>query len=144
MSEWPAATRADHLRFCRLEKWAEVRNARGRTGSHHLTLQLELADGRTLRTRISHPAADRSETYGPSMWRHILVDQLDVSEDEFWNFLNTRTPPMRSMAPVVSANAIPAELVHLLRTRAHLSHSQIAAMTKSEAVEAMRRIWTDE
>ena len=51
----PAPTRADHRRFCAVEGWRVVRDATGRKARHHVTLELELEDGRTLRTRISHP-----------------------------------------------------------------------------------------
>ena len=79
---WPQPDRENHDRFCRAEKWERVRDARGRTGTHHVTYELTLHDGRILRTRISHPV-DRT-AYGAAMWRHILRDQLDVTEDEFW------------------------------------------------------------
>lgn len=39
-------------------------------------------DGRVLRTRVSHPV-DRTD-YGKSLWSHILRDQLEVSEAQFW------------------------------------------------------------
>ncbi|BCB87816.1 hypothetical protein [Phytohabitans suffuscus] len=48
----------------------------------HVTYELTLSDGRVLRTRVSHPV-DRT-TYGPSIWSHILRDQLDVTNAVFW------------------------------------------------------------
>jgi hypothetical protein len=76
VSDWPTPARADHAKFCENEGWRVVRDARGRTGTHHLTYELDLPDGRTLRTRVSHPP-DRTD-YGPSIWSHILRDQLAV------------------------------------------------------------------
>src|SRR4051794_37351203 len=78
----PQPTRDHHDRFCRIEGWRQVRNARGGTGTHHVTYELDLPDGRILRTRISHPV-DRS-TYGPAIWNHVLRDQLQVDEATFW------------------------------------------------------------
>jgi hypothetical protein len=50
-----------------------------RTGTHHVTYELDLPDGRILRTRISHPPG--RTTYGPSsLWAHVPRDQLQVSE----------------------------------------------------------------
>lgn len=71
---WPAPTRADHDAFCRLEGWTPVRDALGRTGTHHITYELRLPDGQVLRTRVSHPP--NRQTYGARLWAHILRDQL--------------------------------------------------------------------
>lgn len=75
---WPQLTRKDHETFCQVEEWRRVRDARGRTGTHHVTYELDLIDGRILRTRISHPV-DRG-SYGRSMWKRILRDQLEIDE----------------------------------------------------------------
>ncbi|MFV2087505.1 hypothetical protein [Micromonospora sp. LOL_021] len=62
---WPQPVRQAHEKFCQHEQWTRVRDARGRTGTHHVTFELGLADGRILRTRLSHPV-DRS-VYGRSL-----------------------------------------------------------------------------
>ena len=51
-----AASRREHRRFCEIEGWAEVLNARGKPTEHHITYELALGDGRVYRTRISRPA----------------------------------------------------------------------------------------
>src|SRR5256885_17060814 len=93
MTSWPPPTRKDHETFCEVEEWRRVRDARGRPGTHHVTYELDLVDGRILRTRISHPV-DRSG-YGPSMWKHILRDQLDVDEPSFWACVQDGVKPDR-------------------------------------------------
>src|SRR4051794_41203434 len=60
------ATRDDHQRFCAVEGWVQVRNARGKPVRHHETYELSLFDGRILRTRISRPV--NRTTYGPAMF----------------------------------------------------------------------------
>jgi hypothetical protein len=135
---WPQPTREAHEKFCRVEQWTRVRDARGRTGTHHVTFELALADGRVLRTRISHPP-DRT-TYGPSMWSHILRDQLDVTEDEFWSCVHDGRTPGRGTRDL-PAEALPAELVHLLLNRVGLAETDVAAMTKDEAVARLNRYW---
>jgi hypothetical protein len=40
------------------------------------------------------------------------------------------------------AEALPADLVHLLITRARLSEADVAAMSKDEAIARMQRYWT--
>lgn len=136
---WPAPTRSDHEAFCATEGWEQVRDAQGRTGTHHLTYELRLHDGRILRTRISHPP-DRS-TYGKSIWAHILRDQLDISEAEFWACVQDKVKPDRG-EPRVPAEALPAELVHLLITQIGLSNAEISKMSKADAIKRMQEHWS--
>lgn len=135
---WPQPTRQVHEKFCLVEGWTSVRSARGRTGTHHITYELGLRDGRVLRTRISHPV-DRT-TYGPSIWGHILRDQLQVTDVEFWRCVQQGIRPDRG-APEAPAEALPAELVHLLINRVGLDEATVAAMTKDEAIARLTRYW---
>jgi hypothetical protein len=137
---WPQPDRENHDRFCRNEGWKRVRDARGRTGTHHVTYELTLHDGRILRTRISHPV-DRT-VYGATMWRHILRDQLDVTEGEFWDCAQQGDLPDRG-APAPPREALPADLVYLLVHRVGLGEEAIAEMTKDEAVARLQRYWMD-
>jgi hypothetical protein len=136
---WPEPTRKDHDTFCRVEGWRLVRDARGRTGTHHITYELDLPDGRTLRTRVSHPP-DRSG-YGPSLFKHILRDQLDVDEGEFGACVRDGSKPDRGL-PAISQAALPAEVVHLLISRVGLQESEVAAMSRDEAIARLQRFWT--
>jgi hypothetical protein len=136
---WPAPTRSDHETFCTTEGWELVRNSRGKTGTHHLTYELHLHDGRILRTRISHPP-DRT-TYGNSIWSHILRDQLAVSEAEFWACVRNDVKPDRG-EPRVPEEALPADLVHLLITRLGLSDAEIGEMSRAEAIARMQEHWS--
>lgn len=137
--DWPQPTRAAHQRFCEREGWRPVRDARGRTGTHHITYELDLPDGRTLRTRVSHPP-DRS-TYGASLWAHILRDQLDVTEAEFWACVEEGETPDRG-TPTVPAGALPAEMVHLLITRVGLAEAEVAGLTKEQAAKRLNEFWS--
>jgi hypothetical protein len=137
---WPQPTRKDHHLFCQVERWRQVRDARGRTGTHHVTFELDLLDGRTLRTRISHPP-DRTD-YGPKLWRHILRDQLEVDEPTFWACAQDGVLPARG-APEQPQESLPADLVHLLITRVGLSEVDVAALTRDEAVTRIQRYWAD-
>jgi hypothetical protein len=137
---WPEPTRKDHEAFCAAEGWQRVRDARGRTGTHHVTYELTLPDGRILRTRISHPA-DRSG-YGPSLWSHILRDQLQVTEQEFWVCVRENIKPGRGV-PELPAAALPADLVHMLIARVGLPEADVAAMSKDQAVVRLQQYWTD-
>jgi hypothetical protein len=137
--DWPEPTRSDHQHFCESEGWRPVRDARGRTGTHHITYELDLPDGRIFRTRVSHPP-DRS-TYGRSLWAHILRDQLHVTDEEFWACVRDGVRPNRGV-PSVPAEALPAEIVHLLINRVGLTEADVAAMSKDEAVSRLNEFWT--
>lgn len=136
---WPAPTHADHEAFCKAEGWQPVRDARGKTGTHHVTYELHLHDGRILRTRISHPV--NRDTYGPRIWTHILRDQLDVDQAAFWACVRDGIKPDRG-EPEAAAGALPADLVHLLLTRVRLSEAEVAAMSKDQAIARMQQYWT--
>ncbi|WP_181958101.1 cytotoxic translational repressor of toxin-antitoxin stability system [Nonomuraea mesophila] len=137
---WPQPTREYHDRFRQIEGWRLVRNARGRTATHHVTYELDLADGRILRTRISHPV-DRS-SYGQSIWRHILRDQLQVDEPTFWACVKRGVVPDRGQ-PQPPSNALPAEVVHLLISKVGLDETDVAAMTKEDAVARLQKYWIE-
>lgn len=134
------ATRADHQSFCLIEGWTERRRATGRRGSHHINYELPLPDGRILYTRISHPV-DRTD-YGPSIWAHILRDQLAVSADEFWACVEDKVLPDRQ-GPTTSVEAIPAGVVRALVVDARIPEADVRAMTKAEAVQRLADFYTN-
>ncbi|MEW1718608.1 cytotoxic translational repressor of toxin-antitoxin stability system [Streptomyces sp. NPDC093109] len=136
----PRPDRERHERFCRIEQWERVRDARGRTGTHHVTYELTLYDGRILRTRISHPV-DRT-VYGAAIWGHILRDQLDVSEGEFWDCVVDGLLPDRGVPPVPK-ESLPADLVYLLIHRVGLAEATVAGLAKEEAVARLHQYWTE-
>jgi hypothetical protein len=104
------------------------------------TYEFDLPDGRILRTRISHPVG--RDTYGASIWSHILRDQLDVSEAQFWSSVRDGVKPDRGL-PQPSASALPAELVYLLIRRVGLADAEVAAMSKEDALARLQRYWTE-
>jgi hypothetical protein len=134
------ASRRQHKKFCEVEGWEQVQDAQGRPIGHHMTYELELPDGRVLRTRISRPA--NSESYGPALWSHILGTQLDVSEEEFWDCVEHGVkPPRPGQPPEVPADALPADLVFQLLTKLKLGEGQVAGLTRQEALDLMAEYW---
>ena len=133
------ATRTDHDAFCRIEGWAVARSALGKPVQHHATYTLALADGRILRTRVSRPP-DRT-AYGPSIWAHILHDQLDVSAEEFWACVEGGIKPARS-TPVLPVETIPASVVAVLLRDVRLSEAEVAALTRTQAIARAAEFWT--
>jgi hypothetical protein len=136
---WPAPTREAHEAFCTTEGWQRVRAGRDRAVTRHVTYELQLHDGRILRTRISHPV--NRETYGQRMWSHILRDQLDVDQATFWACVQDGKKPDRGV-PEPPPQALPADLVHLLLTQVRLSETDVAGMSKEEAIARMQQYWT--
>jgi hypothetical protein len=122
------------------EGWSRVRNARGGAGSHHETFEFHLPDGRILRTRISHPP-DRS-TYGADVWRHILRDQLGVSEAEFWACVKDGVTPRRAGAEAPK-EAVPAEIAYLLVNRAGVPEGVVMKLGRQEAIERLNQYWAE-
>jgi hypothetical protein len=132
----PQPTRQDHARFCEVEGWEPVRDVRSRSGTQHLTNELNLPDGTVARTRISHPV-DRSE-YGPASWSHVLRDQLQVDEASFWACVRDGIKPDRG-EPKPREEALPADVVYLLLTRVGLPESEVAALSKQAAIDRLQR-----
>lgn len=137
---WPAPTKADHDRFCVVEGWRVVHNTRGGKVGHHVTYELELPDGRILRTRVSRPP--NRESYGPALWRHILDDQLCVDEATFWACVRDNARPSRGTIEPPS-DGLPAELAHLLLHRVGLSEAEVKTMTRAQAVERLAAFWSE-
>ena len=134
------ASRREHQRFCEIEGWTEVRNARGKPTQHHVTYELPIEDGSILRTRISRPT--NNDTYGNNLWSHILADQLHVTPDEFWNCVNNGSPPGRAPTAGNSTSAmLPASLANHLVHTLHLTSQEIADLSLEEAVRRMAEYW---
>lgn len=126
-----------HDRFCRAEGWQQVRDEQRESGAHAVTYELTLPDGRTLRSRV---VLSPDRCYGPGVWKHILRDQLQVSEPEFWACVRDGTPPERGV-PKPAADALPVGLVHLLINRVGMPESEVMAMSKDQAIARLTQHW---
>ena len=123
-----------------MEGWIERPRATGRKGSHHVNFELALSDGSVLFTRISHPP--NRTTYGPAIWSHILRDQLQVTNDEFWACVTDGVLPARSQPAASSAEEIPVSVVRTLLYDAKLPEAEVLAMTKAEAIARLAEFYT--
>ena len=139
MTRYPAADRNAHQRFCEREGWAVVTSATGGRVRHHETHELRLDDGSILRTRISRPV-DRT-TYAPSMWGHILRDQLGVRADEFWACERDCVLPARSAGGPRNPRALPLHLLNELVRRVGLTPDAAAELTLERAIAALADDW---
>lgn len=105
-----------------------------------MTFELALADGRILRTRVSHPPS--RVAYGRSLRAHILRDQLQVSEEEFWACAREKSPPERASGTPL-ARSIPAGVVAQLLAHG-VPESEVRLMTRAEAIDRLNLIWSAE
>lgn len=138
----PPGDRESHDAFCRTEGWNLVRGATGKTVTHHKTYEITLWDGRVLRTRISRPI--NSSEYGPRLWSHILKQQLEVTQEEFWDCVRNGKVPDRGFAPMPAPeHSIPLFLLKEL-IRLGVSEKDALALTPAEAARMRADLLTGE
>ncbi len=137
MVGFPTPSRSDHLSFCQIEGWSEVRRATGGPVRHHITFELNLPDGRILRTHISRPGSAKA-TYGAGLWGTILRSQLHVSQAEFWDCVQRKVKPDRG-APSSPPETIPAGVVTLLMNLG-VPEATVLAMKREEAIALLNTL----
>jgi hypothetical protein len=76
------------------------------------------------------------------MWRHILRDQLQITEAAFWACAQDGVTPHRGLSRP-PAKALLADLVHLLISRVGLGEAEVAAMHKEDAIARLQRYWLE-
>ena len=125
-----------HRKFVETEGWEKKKKGTargsGKTGDHH-RYQLRLATGEVLTTRVSHGSGQIND---PNLVAAILRDQLSVSEAELWRCVDEGVVPTRPKPeqPTASAPALDAKLVRNLIHKVGLTETEIAQLTKEEAV----------
>ena len=123
------ATFEDLLTYVRRDGWIDEPNlirGRARTGDHR-RFRKEGADGSILRTKVPHGLRDE---IGEDLFRHILRDQLRVTEEQFWAIV--RGGDALRDGPRAVAASVPAWLVERLVLTVGLSEDEIRAMTANE------------
>lgn len=127
----------DIRRFCEVDGWEPTHGARGRKRRDHDRYVKTLPDGRILRTKASH---GRDEIGDPSLVKHILRDQLEVTEEQFWDAVdNGRAPQRGGDQPVASGrpdSSLPGWLAVNLSALVGLSDDEIFAMDEEQAMQA--------
>lgn len=125
------ATFGDLKTFVEHDGWTEEPNlarGRARTGDHR-RYRKDRPDGTSLRTKVSHSLRDE---IGIDLFRHILRDQLQVTEDRFWDVVRGGVTEVVD-APPRQAATIPGWLVHRLILTVGLRDAEVRAMTVDEA-----------
>jgi hypothetical protein len=105
--------------------------------------EFTLPNGEILLTRVSHPV--NRDTYGPSIWSHILREQLKVSESAFWKCVNERVLPNRGATPsAIPQPTIPLGVISTLVDKFHIPETEVRAMTKDEAILRLATLYSQE
>ena len=128
------ATFGDLKTFVERDGWTEEPNlarGRGRTGDHR-RYRKGLSDGTSLRTKVSHSLRDE---IGTDLFKHILRDQLRVTENRFWEVVRAGAT-QATVTPPPQAATIPGWLVQRLVSTVGLREEEIRAMTVDEAQAA--------
>ena len=130
------ATFGDLKTFVERDGWtAEPNLARTRalTGDHR-RYRKHLPDGSILRTKVPHSMRDE---IGTDLFKHILRDQLRVTEDRFWDVVRRGATNVPEGVPPQAAT-IPGWLVQRLILTVGLREDEVRAMTVDEAHAAWR------
>lgn len=117
----------------RAEGWVlEPNRARRRSKvGDHWRYRKVTRDGRTLSTKVSHSVR---EEIGPSLFRHILRDQLEVTEDAFWAVVRGRPEIAAALAP--APVPIAGWLVERLIFTVGMAEEEVGGLTQEEALAA--------
>jgi hypothetical protein len=75
------------------------------------------------------------------MAAHILRDQLEVTDAEFWACVNDRQLPSRAR-PTPPAETIPANLLRILKTELKLDETQLKNLTRADAITLAANYWS--
>ena len=125
------ATFGDLKTFVEHDAWMEEPNlarGRARTGDHW-RYRKDLPDGTILRTKVPHGPRDE---IGIDLFKHILRDQLRVTEAQFWDVVRGGATE-QAAAPPPQAETVPGWLVQRLILTVGLREDEVRAMTVDEA-----------
>ncbi len=125
------ATFGELRQFVTDEGWTEEPNlsrGRRRTGDHRRYFR-DLSDGTRLRTKFSH---DEHAEIGDDLFHRILRDQLQVTEERFWEVVHGRSGT-ETQAREPTVEPISGWLVTRLLFTVGLSEAEVAQMTGDEA-----------
>lgn len=130
----------DIRRFCEIDGWEPTHAERGRNRRDHDRYVKTLPDGRVLRTKASH---GRDEIGDKGLVKHILRDQLEVTEEQFWDAVDNGRAPQRGGDQHATSQttdpSLPGWLAVNLSALVGLSDDEIFALVEEQAM----RVWLD-
>ena len=135
------ATFGDLKAYVERDGWTQEWNRARRRSmmGDHWRYSKEQPDGSTLRTKVSHSVRDE---IGPSLFGHILRDQLHVDETAFWAVVHGRTAP--DMAAPAATPLVPGWLVQRLIVTVGMSEDDVRALSAEDAAATWEAFQTHE
>ena len=132
----------DIRRFCEIDGWQQTSTVRRRDGDH-FRFSKQLADGRILRTKVSH---GNDEIGDPGLWKHIWHEQLALDDErQFWDALKSGSPvdrtPARATRP--TGPSLPASLAGPLSKVFKLSPAELSGLTEEQAALLLAKLYSD-
>lgn len=130
---------SDHRKFVETEGWVKKGTARsGKKSGDHFRYSLKLSTGEVLATRVSHGSGSIDDA---DLVAKILRDQLQVTEEDFYRCVNEgELPPRPSpQVPPPPPQALDGKLVRNLITKLGMTQSQVALLTREEAIAAWQK-----
>jgi hypothetical protein len=126
--------------FAQLRKFVEVEGwddkdelSSKRTGDHHRYV-MTTPTGERLMTRVSHGVGQIADR---DLFAHILRDQLQVTEAQFWDAVENGVRPERPKPPGpdrAGGPSIDAKLAKNLLTKVGMTQPELIGLTQPEAV----------
>ncbi|MDQ1248075.1 MAG: hypothetical protein QG597_2447 [Actinomycetota bacterium] len=133
-------TTKDLLRFLAVEGWEDKDAASGkRTGDHHRFV-FTTPTGDRLYTKVSHGTKSYRSR---DLFKAILRDQLQVSEEEFWQAVDHGVAPNRprpEQPAQTKGGGIDAKLARNLLTKVGVRPTELAGLSQGDAV-ALWQAW---
>ena len=129
---------ADHRKFVEIEGWTKTGTASSskKTGDH-FRYTLALSTGEILYTRISHGSGQLDDA---KLIGAIFRTQLEVTEADFYRCVEIGIlPPRPQTVPERAAEGLDATLARNLIRKVGLSQTQVAKMSKAQAVAAWNK-----
>jgi len=71
-----------------------------------------------------------------------MRDELHVSAEEFWTCVKNQITPDRGI-PATPRESLPVALVQQLIRTVGLAETEVAEMTKEQAIDRLNRYWTE-
>ncbi len=115
------------------EGWEDKDKQAGRRKGDHHRYVLQLADGRMLYTRVSHGPGGIDD---PGLLAVVLRDQLQVTEEQFWDCVRHGTrPPRPGSPPTRPERRLDGKLAWNLNKKAGVPLERLAELDQQEALE---------
>jgi hypothetical protein len=116
-----------------VEGWTDNDQNSGRAKGDHHRYVFTTPAGDRLFARVSHGSGQYGD---PDLFAHILREQLQIDEQQFWAAVDRGLVPVRPVPETVATEgqSIDAKLARNLLSKGNVTPSDLAEMTQDEAV----------